>query len=246
MRKLVYGGVLALALIAVLGAQQLDGLFDTLEVDGDSRLDGRVTVNSTSATALDVAGGADFDGSIDVSSVDIESTAANALDIAGSLIVGSPILPQYLGTGTRTGVEYLRSDGVWAGVSPPTAVSTLSTNFLTTSTTLADTGLSVALTVQTATSDVLFTMRLNLRRGNTSCQITLHRGATEVFSFVPNGQGAPTLKPALVVPVLDTDPGAGTYTYSVRMASGTPGRACLLNPAGDQWLGSSLIGQVLR
>ena len=173
----------------------------------------------------------------------VDSTASDALDVAGSLVVGSPILPQYLGTGARNGTRYLRDDGIWAGVSPPTAVSVLFAAFSTTSTTFEETGLSVTLTVPTSTSDVLLAFKLTPRTfSNSVCSTMIARDTTALLEFgnlFANPTHLRLTNDRLVLPLLDENPGAGTFTYTVQMQKIAQTRCNM-----DAF--SSVIAQVLQ
>ena len=92
MRHLFFVGLTLMA--AGLGAQALDGLFDALEVDGDSRLDGKVAVNSTAADALDVAGG---------------------IEVGGPFTWNGETLDEP-NTGDASDRTFLRGDGSWSSV----------------------------------------------------------------------------------------------------------------------------------
>ena len=92
-------------------------------------------------------------------SVGVTSTAADALrtiggikvgadaEVVGALTVGTPILPQYLGTGTPTARTWLRGDGTWAGTGFQDAAYDLLTSDLSTSRSNYETIMSASVTV---------------------------------------------------------------------------------------------------
>lgn len=48
----------------------------------------RLFVDSTASDAVDIAGGIDISGDLDVRSIDVESTSPTALDVAGGIVLG--------------------------------------------------------------------------------------------------------------------------------------------------------------
>ena len=100
-------------------------------------------------------------------SVGVTSTAADALrtiggikvgadaEVGGALTVGTPILPQYLGTGTPTASKWLRGDGTWAGTGFQDAAYDLLTSDLSTSRSNYETIMSASVTVGEAGDTVL-------------------------------------------------------------------------------------------
>ena len=211
-----------------------------IDAQGRAAVYERVSVVDTVANALRVAGGA---------------TVAGAMN-AGSVTTGTPIAPQYLGTGTRTGVEYLRSDGIWAGVSPPSAVAyTAVSPTHTNSTSFVNSDMAVTLTAPSATSDVLFSIRLRLSMSGSSgstkqCEFRIRRSPANVtvgtWNTVPSSDSSKSVM--LEVPLLDSNPGAGTHTYTwqMRRMQGSP--ACrIINPEGDESRNLGyFLGQVLQ
>ena len=149
-----------------------------------------------------------------------------------------PIEPQYLGSGTPAIWNYLRGDGVWAGVSPPTSTSWITSQFSTTSTDYQDTGISVTLDLPAATSDVLLNARIY--QANECLGRILH-GVTELQSG-KNTSTSLGINP-LEYTVVHHDPGIGSHTY-VFQSKRDSGSLCRINE-GSQGI-SVLIGQVLR
>ena len=149
-----------------------------------------------------------------------------------------PIEPRYLGTGTPAVWTYLRGDGVWAGVSPPTRVSSLTSLLSTNSSSYVDTGLSVTLDLPAATSDVLLNARTYQYH---SCEIGIARDGTILTSAETPTTGSSTIEYTHA----DQNPGMGSHTYSVQarknpMETGI----CSINSSTGGF--SVLIGQVLR
>ena len=210
-----------------------------IDAQGRAAVYERVSVVDTVANALRVAGGA---------------TVAGAMN-AGSVTTGTPIAPQYLGTGTRTGTRYLRDDGIWAGVSPPSASALLATSYRTTSSSFVSTGLSITLTVATATSDVIVSSNLLIVNGSdTHCEFALMRGATELwntplqFDNVLRGDGWD--REMMRVSIVDQNPGVGTHAYAIHTKRIGGGNDCGLNQVRSSGRmdgpPSVIIGQVLR
>ena len=153
-----------------------------------------------------------------------------------------PIAPRYLGTGTPEIWTYLRGDGIWAGVSPPTQVSSRGSAFSITSTSYVDTGISITLAVPAATSDVLLNARVFQ---DNNCEGRIARGSTslQVAKWCPACGGNITSQ-ALEYTFVDHDPGIGSHAYSFQIRNHIPlSGPCELN--GIEGL-SVMIGQVLR
>ena len=130
MRHLFFAG---LTLMAVgLGAQSLDGLFNALEVDGDSRLDGKVAVNSTAADALDVAGG---------------------IEVGGDFTWNGAFLDKP-NTGAASDRTFFRGDGTWAGVGLQDAAHAILTADASTMSSTYTTMMSATVTVGDASDAV--------------------------------------------------------------------------------------------
>ena len=70
----------------------------------------------------------------------LDSVDADALSVAGSLTVGTPIAPEYLGTGARSVDVFLRGDGVWAEPPAQYAANLQAGSTVTSSTTYVDAG----------------------------------------------------------------------------------------------------------
>ena len=182
--------------------------------------------------------------------VSVTGTAADSVRIAGSLTVGSPIAPQYLGTGTRDGTKFLQDTGTWAGVSPPSASARLTGDFNTTSSTFQTTGLSISLTAPSATSDILIAANLNsITTSNGRCEVELRRGTTSIWSYYVEG-GTVHLEFTLV----DQDPGTGLHTYEFYLRKVDNSYSCRLNSTRINSQGIvyhkidpvNMIGQVLQ
>ena len=220
------GLVSVLLLLAILVYIELR-LPVPIDAQGRAAVYERVSVVDTVANALRVAGGA---------------TVAGAMN-AGSVTTGTPIAPQYLGTGTRNGTKFLQDTGVWGGVSPPTAVSLLTTEFTTNSTSFVSTPLTVSLPVPTATSDVLLSLRVHIGGGSNfqRCNVGLTRGSTSIFAVTQN---LTRIADEYVFPFVDVNPGTGTHTYTLQLRTFQAGNACRINNNGGFF--DSLIGQVLQ
>ena len=223
-----------------------------IDAQGRAAVYERVSVVDTVANALRVAGGATVAGAMNAGSVTTAGTVA-----AGSVTTGTPIAPQYLGTGTRDGTKFLSDAGTWAGVSPPTdvaytAVSPTSTN----STSFVNSDLAVTLTTPSATSDVLFSIRLQLFMVGSSgptkqCEFRLRRSPANVtigtWSTAPTGDQASGV--LLEIPLLDSNPGAGTHTYTwqMRRSEGNQGACRIYNYEGSDTRSLGyFLGQVLQ
>ena len=153
--------------------------------------------------------------------------------VYNTLRTAIPIAPRYLGSGIPGIATYLRGDGVWAGVSPPTAVSWSNSLFTTSSTSYQDTGISITLDLPAATSDVLLNARIVQP---SSCRGRILFGAT-VLQGVTSFHNYP-----VEYTVLHHDPGIGsrTYVFQARVNGVGP---CQMNSGGGI---SVMIGQVLR
>ena len=154
-----------------------------------------------------------------------------------SLRVETPIEPRYLGTGTPEIWNYLRGDGVWAGVSPPTSVAWRTASLSTTSSSYISTGISLTLDLPSDTSDVLLNARIYQ---TSSCLGRIINGSTALIV-------ANTLVGTLPLEytVVHHDPGVGPqmYSFEIRRVSGT----CQMNSGSSGTGGISvMIGQVLR
>ena len=147
-----------------------------------------------------------------------------------------PIEPQYLGSGIPAMWTFLRGDGVWAGVSPPTAVSWRSALLDTTSTSFVTTGLTITLDLPAATSDVLLNARIYQE---VSCTGRIRTATTTLQEGISRIEES-----FLDYTIVHTDPGIGSHTYVFEAKFNSPGTDCEIN-AGHRGI-SVLIGQVLR
>ena len=158
-----------------------------------------------------------------------------------SLRVETPIEPRYLGTGTPAIWTYLRGDGVWAGVSPPTVTSSTGIQIITNSVTYQDTALTFTLDLPTPTSDVL----INVRSYQThACVGQIWSGTTSLQS----GQASTEFLGPLEYTAVHHNPGIGTQTYVYRIRREFGGSSpCGMNNINSLHGGlSTMIGQVLR
>ncbi len=79
---------------------------------------------------------------------------------------------------------------------------------------------------------------------DTRCVIALLRGGTQLFAYTTwlPGTGAPNPGNLLSFPFVDTNPGAGTYTYKIQVRRVSSSGACRFGQRSID----SLTGQVLE
>ena len=224
--------VLVLLLLAALVYNELR-LPVPIDAQGRAAVYERVSVVDTDANALRVAGGAAVAGAV----------------AAGSVTTGTPIAPQYLGTGTRDGTRFLKDTGVWAGVSPPTAVSyTPGGSHTTGSSTFQLSSVAVTLATPSATSDVLLSLRVSLYSyagsGN-NCEARIERASNVVGPTWATGNNNNNVRRQLELPILDVDPGAGTHTYALWFRREAGNGHCSIRGV-DSFTTGYLLGQVLQ
>ena len=142
-------------------------------------------------------------------------------------------------SGAASARTYLRGDGAWQGVSPPTYWD-LETAYLQISSTTVwtDTGLELAVT--TSAGD---TVILNFSIGSAGqCLVRGIGGSLEdsVIRIREAGNGAASITYVDV-------PGAGTHTYKLQARSLASGNSCKINNNTiGQWRALTLLIQVLQ
>ena len=234
----VTGMLTAEAEAAVGGTLTVTGM---LTAEAEAAVGGTLMVTGilTAADDADVGGAltvgedADVEGGITALAFTGNGSALTNLNAAA--ITTNLVNPLRLGSGTPAVWTYLRGDGVWAGVSPPTALDWIG-GFSTTSQVYEEIGLSITLDVPASTSDVLIYARLHNMR---ECFIEVKFGATVLQS---GGHGSST-RSTVEYNVLHNDPGVGSHTYEMlALRTGrfnAPDECSIDGP-------SVLIGQVLR
>ena len=175
------------------------------------------------------------------------------LSIGNALTFGTALTPamtaKLAATGTASAATFLRGDGAWVGVSPPTYWDLDITALTTSSTsTWTDTGLELAVTASAGD-----TVILNINMGSVSnCYVsvvggsigsvggTMASGLTRgIFIRTAGNQEAS-------ITFVDV-PGAGTHTYKVQVRGFSQVNSCLVNSVTKgQWDGSTLFIQVLQ
>ena len=145
-------------------------------------------------------------------------------------------------SGTASAATFLRGDGAWQGVSPPTywdietaAIETSSLNAW------ADTGLGFSV-VTTATDTVLLNVWIGTLK---DCEVRISGGSTALLGHVIRvRQGGPTGE--LSVVLVDT-PGTGTNIYKVQVSRWANNVNCnflkVTDPGTDA---ATFLAQVLR
>ena len=172
-----------------------------------------VTIANTAADALDVSGGAQF-GSGDVALVGTDGKINGPLS--------STILDDLSGANlTDLDASNLNSGTMPMARMPDNvlidqAFDTDSTLTTSATTTWVDTGLSLTITVNDATNDVVLMawQHVSASGGNAGCQLRFVRGTTALTTLV-TGAGDDHFK-ALHIEE-DTNPGTGAHTYKTQL-----------------------------
>ena len=170
----------------------------------------------------------------------------NDVRIAGALTFGTNLTPamtaKLAATGTALSTTYLRGDGVWAGVSPPTYWSFTSATLTISTDTWTDTGLGLSV-VTTATDTVILDVNLGAIQ---QCALRVFGGSTALQGHAVeiryNQQAHFTFAET---------PGAGTHNYKVQVKRNDGSRdTCYLNGgayAGQPvYFGATFLAQVLQ
>ena len=153
-------------------------------------------------------------------------------------------------SGAASASTYLRGDGQWAGVSPPTYWD-LETTYLAVSSTSTWTDMGLELAVTASAGD---TVILNINMGSVyNCAVTVEGGLIGVvggtLSDGLTSRGVDILSSGdLAASITFVDvPGAGTHTYKVRLRSIGVNTSCKAHSGlSGQWRGSTLFIQVLQ
>ena len=145
---------------------------------------------------------------------------ADDLSIGNALTFGTALTPamtaKLAAAGTASMLTYLRGDGQWAGVSPPTYFSIVTSSFNNTSlSTWADTGLEVSVSA-TATDTVVVDLQfLSLK----NCLVRVTGGSSTLQGYQPRLDFSTSYKD-ISLTLVDT-PGAGTHNYKVQLRTFT-------------------------
>ena len=148
-------------------------------------------------------------------------------------------------SGAASARTYLRGDGSWQGVSPPTYWDLDTVNLLTSDqTTWTDTGLELAVTASAGD-----TVILNVNFGSfTSCYVRIFGGSTALQNRSIRASSTSSRDEVFNMTFVDV-PGAGIHTYKVQVRRDIDGdsSSCRVNGRGNgEWAGSTLFVQVLQ
>ena len=234
-------GMLVAALMGILG-----GYVGALiaQPTGGFVIDDNVIITDTAAAALDVSGGAQF-GSGDVALVGTDGkingplsttilddlsganlTALNGANLTTGTVGAAAIAANAVGASeiaaNAVGSSELASGAVTLADVPDNvlvdqAFDTDSTATSSATTTWVDTGLSVTITVDTATNDVVLMawQHVSASGGNAGCQLRFVRGTT-ALTTTATGVGNNDQFKAMHIEE-DANPGTGAHTYKTQL-----------------------------
>ena len=217
-------GMLVAALMGILG-----GYVGALiaQPTGGFVIDDNVIITDTAAAALDVSGGAQF-GSGDVALIGadgkingpLSSTILDDLDGANLTDLDA----SNLGSGTMP-IARLPNN-----VLVDAAFDTDSTSTSSATTTWVDTGLSLTITVDNATNDVVLMawQHVSASGGNANCQLRFVRGSTALTTTATQA-GTDEFKAMHIEE--DANPGTGAHTYKTQLRRNGTTNTCYSEPA---------------
>ena len=156
-----------------------------------------------------------------------------------------------LGSGTASASNYLRGDQTWGGlnaahltgtvpvarlpnnVSVDTRFDTDSTSTSSATTTWVDTGLSLTITVDDATNDVVLMawQHVSASGGNAGCQLRLVRGTPALTTHVT---GVMTDEFMAMLAHEDANPGTGARTYKTQLNRTGTSNTCYTEQGSTQ------------
>ena len=203
-------GMLVAALMGMLG-----GYVGALvaQPTGDDVIPNPVMITDTSVHALDVSGGAEF-GSGDVELIGIDGK------------INGPLSSTILDDLSGVNLTSLNASNLGSGTMPiarlpnnvlvDAAFDTDSTSTSSETTTWVDTGLSLTITVDNATNDVVLMawQHVSASGGNAGCQLRFVRGST-ALTTTATGAGTDEFKAMHIEE--DANPGTGAHTYKTQL-----------------------------
>ena len=219
---------------------------------GDDIISNPVVITDTSATALDVSGGAQF-GSGDVALVGTDGklngplsstilddlsganlTALNGANLTTGTVGAAAIAANAVGASeiaaNAVGSSELASGAVTLADVPDNvlvdqAFDTDSTYTTSASTTWVDTGLSLTITVDTATNDVVLMawQHVSATGGNAGCQLRFVRGSTALTTTATAATNDRFIGMHIEE---DANPGTGAHTYKTQLNRSGSSNTC--------------------
>ena len=154
----------------------------------------------------------------------LDSVDADALSVAGSLTVGTPIAPQYLGTGALSVDVFLRGDGVWAEPPPQFVTSFMSSSaFASNGTVTVGPALTVTRTTETINLTAIGAVRGESSQGwirpvrYSNCRLTIRNITTD--RFIDSASTSVNYPGAFSGTAVDTMPVVGDNIYQMTMTA---------------------------
>ncbi len=212
-------GILVAALMGILG-----GYAGALiaQPTGGFVIDDNVLITDTAADALDVSGGAQF-GSGDVALVGTDGK------------INGPLSSTILDDLDGANLTDLDASNLDSGTMPMARMpdnvlvdavfDTDSTSTSSATTTWVDTGLSLTITVDNATNDVVLMawQHVYATGGNVGCQLRFVRGTT-ALTTTATGAGSDAFNAPLAYE--DANPGTGAHTYKTQLNRSGSSASC--------------------
>ena len=190
-----------------------------------------ISITNTAVDALDVSGGAQF-GSGDVALIGADGkingplSTTNLDDLSGANL--TDLDASNLDSGTMPMARM--PDNVLVDA----VFDTDATQTSSATTTWVDTGLSLTITVDNATNDVVLMawQHVSASGGNAGCQLRFMRGTTALTTTVTTDPANIEYKAMLIEE--DANPGTGAHTYKTQLNRGGSSNTCYTEQFGEK------------